>query len=681
MLSSVKRYKARLGTALKRYFPRTAAYLQAEKEAAGKGSSGAVTKRRQAGQRAKAGTNPGGPKPGRSTKKPADGSLEKCAATARPQSPRAPRKPTEAIYPAAPFALRAGQAQAMRDRVACAVAGGVIGAPSEEQWAMILTSQPLTRVFAGAGSGKSTTLVLRLVFMLCHLQIPLERVTVISFTNTSCAELRERLLRLLRFWQVPVDECVLRQSVRTFHSAMAPQARQLLGHPQWFEQLGGAPEGDDGADHALLSSRLRAPQLCLLKQAYQCCYAEQPAFRRCVDELMARPAADAPNAPLEPFRLQGEWRAAPLFEVFYSQASFMQSIGIAIAQLPVAQLACSPREAQFLEALQRFHARFSALLQEQGMMTFASAFEQLTQLLQRNEVGTGAQSLSGCSHLLIDEFQDVSPQIVCWLQALQRRLACAGEAVSLMAIGDDWQSIYGWRGSSPELFMDFDRHFPRNGKAASEVLMLQANYRSREPLLRDAQKLLQPVRCKQAKQVRAVRTDSAPAAGVRLLTAFDVTRQLPELLRLIAEQCRYSLRIASQEPIAVLLLGRSHQVLKQIKAQLPPQLPVEVCTIHRAKGLQAEVAIIVDDCQPSVSHPLRNALYAHCGFFSGSYDQAMADEQLRLGYVAITRGVSRVFWCLRKTQGAASLLTCASARQSAVSTRSRRAAQPSVAGQ
>ncbi len=53
---------------------------------------------------------------------------------------------------------------------------------------------------------------------------------------------------------------------------------------------------------------------------------------------------------------------------------------------------------------------------------------------------------------------------------------------------------------------------------------------------------------------------------------------------------------------------------------------------------------------------MRNALYAASGFFRNSYDQAMEDESLRLAYVAITRGVSRVLWYTRKAQGATALL-------------------------
>jgi len=244
-----------------------------------------------------------------------------------------------------------------------------------------------------------------------------------------------------------------------------------------------------------------------------------------------------------------------------------------------------------------------------------------------------------------------------WLQAVQRCLAGQGIVVSLMAIGDDWQSIYGWRGSSPQLFIDFDRHFPGKGKAKrSAVLTLANNYRSIEPIIRDAEALLGDVQHKQAKASQAIKATQPGDHGVRLIQRFDSKARLPELLKQINAQCAYAAARNSRERNAVLLLSRRNEPLQAITAQLDKQLPVKAYTIHRAKGLQAEVAIIFDDCMPPEPHPLRNALYAHSGFFSNSYDQAMQDESLRLAYVAITRGVSRVFWYCQKTQGATRIL-------------------------
>ncbi|MBF8161895.1 DEAD/DEAH box helicase [Ectopseudomonas hydrolytica] len=622
MLSAVARYKQLLSGALARYFPRTTAYLRAEREAA-------------------------------QPRKPARKQSKKKASGSRKTGSRkdAGGKPGPAgIYPATRLKVEDAQVQAMRERVAQAVSAGLIGAPSDEQWAMILCRAPLARIFAGAGSGKSSTLVLRVVFLLCHLEVDPKRLTVISFTNASCAELRERLQRLLGFWHYPHDA---HQCVRTFHAAMATLAKEHLGNPRWFEQL------DDPAeepDNPLTGARLRPAQQRLLRQAYQNAYTEDARFRVLTHRLLKLPAPEEPpkgkaKAPLDACKLPGEFAALPLFELLHGQIDFAESLGIRLDRLDLKTLACGPRERDFIEAMQRFHQHFSALLHSQGLISFNGAFAQLSERLQ----GAGDKpgpALLALSHLLIDEFQDISPQIVLWLQALHRRLHQAGERISLMAIGDDWQSIYGWRGSSPELFIDFDRHFPCRGRGKSTTLLLNTNYRSIEPVIRDGEKVLAEVQNKQAKTCVAAKAMQPGDHGVRLIQRFELASGLPRLLEEIRAQCAHVASRPGADRTAVLLLSRRNEPLQQVRAQLDKALPVKALTIHRAKGLQAEVAIILDDCLPVEKHPLRNALYAQCGFFAGSYDQAMQDETRRLAYVAITRGVSRVLWYTRKAQGA-----------------------------
>ncbi|WP_044875413.1 DEAD/DEAH box helicase [Pseudomonas sp. LFM046] len=641
MLSAVRRYKALLSGALARYFPRTTEYLRAESEAA-------AQLRKPKPRAKKAATTSTRPK---TKKTPGDGPAK--PAKAEP----------EGIYPGARLKVTEAQEQAMRERVAQAVSAGVVGAPSDEQWAMILGRAPLTRIFAGAGSGKSTTLVLRVVFMLCHMNVAPERLTVISFTNASCAQLREQLLKVLAFWQFPFDAAQARQCVRTFHSAMGTLAKDLLGNPRWFEQLDDASAGE--LDNPLLAGRLRPAQQRLLQQAYQACYEADADFREGVHSLLDLPPLPAPadgqppripKAPLDGFKLAGEFTPLPLYEAFYVQAGFMESIGIRLDRLKPRDLACSARERSFVEALVQFWKHVEALLQQQGLMTFNAAFQRLGERLAKGD-GVSTDALLPYCHLLIDEFQDICPQIVQWLQALHRALARKGEAVSLMAIGDDWQSIYGWRGSSPELFMDFDKHFPSKGKTKkSTVLMLETNYRSIEPILRDGEKVLEGVAFKQAKTSKAFKATQPGDHGARLVTRFDLKARMPELVKDIQEQCAHVANRPNADRNPVLVLSRRNEPLKQIQAQLDPTLPVKTYSIHRAKGLQGEVAIIVDDCVPPEKHPLRNALYAHSGFFRNSYDQAMQDETLRLAYVAITRGVSRVIWYTNKVQGAVQVL-------------------------
>lgn len=636
MLNAWKAYARRLSATLARCFPRTTAYLQAEREARQQALAATPPESR----RPKARPAPVPVAPGRGRRASPETAPAEKPARAAAKGPYA-----------TPLAVDDTQVAAMRRRVAEAVAAGRLGAPSDEQWAMILSPAAATRVIAGAGSGKSTTLVLRVVFMLCHLGIDPQRLTVISFTNASCAQLRARLLDALAFWGYPFDAEAARRCVRTFHSAIAQQARALLGEARWFEQLDARDAGEP--DNPLAGARLQPAQRRLLQQVYRDGYATDATFRAQVHDLLdlPPPAADAPvgEAPETPVRLAGERSPAPLYEAFHTQAGFIQSLGLRPSGLDPQALDCPPRERTFVAALGRFWQAVEARLAADGLMTFDGAFAALTERLGGRGKLPAGEALAPMSHLLIDEFQDISPQIVAWLRALHRRLARQGQAVSLMAIGDDWQSIYGWRGSSPELFMAFDKHFAARGSA---VLRLETNYRSVEPVIRDAEAVLEAVAIKQAKASRAARPTGAEDHGVRLVTGFDPRNGLPALLAEIQRQCAWVASRPAADATPVLLLARRNAPLRALQAQLDPRLPVQAHTIHRAKGLQAEVAIIVDDGQPPEPHPLRSALYAHCRLFRNGYDQAMQDESLRLAYVAITRGVSRVIWYTRQPRGA-----------------------------
>lgn len=659
MLSAVKRYKRLLSGALARCFPRTSAYVKSEEDLVLRRWPSAKAKQsvKQIATRSKK-------QPARVPAKASRAPTPSNAVNTPPKSRAKTRKDSsEGLYGPGKLTVDDSQTQAMRLRVGRAVEAGVICAPSDEQWAMILSDSPVTRIFAGAGSGKSTTLVLRVVFMLCHMSIAPERLTVISFTNASCAQLREQLVRVLGFWNVDFDPATARHCVRTFHSAMASLAKEVLGKPVWFEQLDEKGASPTELDNPLTSSRLRPAQQRLLKQAYQSCYGENEAFRAQVHTLLQLPQPDesggkrTAKAPLDGFKLAGEFTPMPLYEAFYAQAGFIESIGIRIEQIEPARMECSARERSFVEALILFWRRFQALLESQGLITFNGAFQTLTQRLTASGRDVSSNALAPFSHLLIDEFQDISPQIVQWLQAVHSALVRQGKAVSLMAIGDDWQSIYGWRGSSPELFMDFDKYFPGRGASKkSRVLMLETNYRSIEPIIRDGESVLAGVTFKQAKTSKAAKVAQPGDHGAKLVTRFDVSARLPQLIKEIHAQCEHVSNRPNADRNAVLVLSRRNEPLRAIEAQLDRKLPVKTYTIHRAKGLQAEVIFIVDDCLPPERHPLRNALYAYCGFFRNSYDQAMADESLRLAYVAITRGVSRVFWYTQKAQGATRVL-------------------------
>ncbi|WP_426687921.1 3'-5' exonuclease [Rhodanobacter ginsengiterrae] len=83
-------------------------------------------------------------------------------------------------------------------------------------------------------------------------------------------------------------------------------------------------------------------------------------------------------------------------------------------------------------------------------------------------------------HLLIDEFQDTNTLQYAWIRVL------AGNTGKVFAVGDDDQSIYGWRGAKVENMAQFLRDFP-----GARTIKLEQNYRSTSTILKAANSVIQ----------------------------------------------------------------------------------------------------------------------------------------------------------------------------------------------
>jgi superfamily I DNA/RNA helicase len=104
----------------------------------------------------------------------------------------------------------------------------------------------------------------------------------------------------------------------------------------------------------------------------------------------------------------------------------------------------------------------------------------------------------------------------------------------------------------------------------------------------------------------------------------------------------------------VILMTRSNKTLRELKRRLGRVQHVSATTYHSAKGLQGEIAIMVEDCQFPQPHILRESIYRSAGIFPQhlTYNSTMRDETCRLAYVGVTRGCRRTFWFLSDTSGA-----------------------------
>ena len=131
------------------------------------------------------------------------------------------------------------------------------------------------------------------------------------------------------------------------------------------------------------------------------------------------------------------------------------------------------------ETLQRIYHAYEALCRQGGVVDFAELLLRCHELwLEREDVLEHYRQRFG--HLLVDEFQDTNT-----LQYASLRLL-AGRDGHVMAVGDDDQSIYSWRGARMENVHRFPEHF-----RDARIIRLEQNYRSTGTILKAANGLIE----------------------------------------------------------------------------------------------------------------------------------------------------------------------------------------------
>lgn len=123
------------------------------------------------------------------------------------------------------------------------------------------------------------------------------------------------------------------------------------------------------------------------------------------------------------------------------------------------------------------YRQYETLCQQNGCVDFAELLLRSFELLRDNETIRNLYQ-QRFEHILVDEFQDTNTLQYLWLKMLM------GPDNKLMVVGDDDQSIYGWRGAKIENIHKVQRDFP------GQVIRLEQNYRSTQNILNAANSVI-----------------------------------------------------------------------------------------------------------------------------------------------------------------------------------------------
>ena len=245
-------------------------------------------------------------------------------------------------------------------------------------------------------------------------------------------------------------------------------------------------------------------------------------------------------------------------------------------------------------------------------------------------------------HILIDEFQDLNLAQI----ELTQALLTAGSESHLYAVGDDWQSIYGFKGARPEFFTEFDEYF-----APSETTKLEKNYRCPPAVVEASNALMAGREEVVSKAVEANSSVKSTPTVHHIMGSSDYQYEqnaVHHICTLVKESIEEDGRAASE----ILIVARNQAgspFIKQISDQLDDwdiavggKDGVRVTKAHQSKGTEAEHVIIANatadrhDGFPAVQQARELTTLVDRAEESG-----LAEER-RLFYVALTRTKDRL---------------------------------------
>ena len=365
---------------------------------------------------------------------------------------------------------------------------------------------------AGPGTGKTRTLVGRIIYLLCQKNVPPSKIVALTFSNRAAEEMRSRIAE-------SIPEAAPHIWIGTFHAFGLELLRKFgarIGLPSRIRVL-------DPSDSISLLERM-LPKLDL--DHYQNLY-DPALYLRDIMAAISR-AKDELVGP----------------EKYTEFAESMRNVATTSQEIERADRAAE---------VARVYMAYQDALDREQLLDFGDLIFKTVSLL-RTHTDVRVTLQDTYRHVLVDEYQDVNRASGLLLREV------AGAGTGLWVVGDTRQAIYRFRGASPANMRQFSEDFP-----GAKIMNLQYNYRS-QPMIVEVFAGLAPNMLAGRGGPdfigwEAKRSDSGGQVSVEI--ADDLTSEVEGLAKGI--ECRRAAGIPYSEQA---ILCRSHTYLGRVGAEL-----------------------------------------------------------------------------------------------------------------
>ncbi|MDH6452733.1 MULTISPECIES: UvrD-helicase domain-containing protein [unclassified Streptomyces] len=444
----------------------------------------------------------------------------------------------------------------------------LLGIPFTPEQTACITAPPAPQVIvAGAGSGKTTVMAARVVWLVGTGQVAPEQVLGLTFTNKAAGELAERVRKALIKAGVTDPDVIDPDNppgepvISTYH---AFAGRLLTDHGL---RIGLEPTSRLLADATRYQLAAR-----VLREAPGPYPALTRSFADLVSDLLTL------DAELAEHLVRPEQVRAHDAELLLTLQG---------AKLTNDALRKVPEAAAARRELADLVVRYRAAKRERDLLDFGDQIALSARLAGIPEVGRVLRDEFRV--VLLDEYQDTSVA----QRVLLAGLFGDGTGHPVTAVGDPCQAIYGWRGASVANLDDFPEHFAHPDGRPATRQALSENRRSGGRLLDLANDLAEPLRAMHA-GVEALRP--APGAERDGMVRCALLPTHAEEMDWLADSIAHLVR-TGKEPGEIAVLCRTATDFAEIQGALVARdVPVEVVGLSGLLHLP-EVADLVAVCE------------------------------------------------------------------------------------